>query len=248
MRSRFVQSANTCSGGAATCVVMVYRATVVTYSASDGGPMTPEDLTVRNATYRLFADMDRAPTHDEVAVATGQTSDAVDAAWHRLQADHALGARRRRPIFGWRTRSRRSRRARVEAAGRSWFANCGWDAFGIGAALHVDLTIHTECPTATSRSTSRSATIARPRSPSSTSFVPAARVVERHRLHLRHDARLPVGSTRHLAGSPAAPGGATIPIAKLAELANAWWCRPPRARLAALTPASRTRRSSTDSA
>ncbi len=34
---------------------------------------------------------------------------------------------------------------KVEAAGRSWFANCAWDAFGIGAALHVDSTIHTEC-------------------------------------------------------------------------------------------------------
>ena len=34
---------------------------------------------------------------------------------------------------------------RVEAAGRSWFANCAWDAFGIGAALKVDSTIHTEC-------------------------------------------------------------------------------------------------------
>jgi hypothetical protein len=35
---------------------------------------------------------------------------------------------------------------RVEAAGRSWFANCGWDAFGIGAALHVDCEIDTQCP------------------------------------------------------------------------------------------------------
>jgi len=33
----------------------------------------------------------------------------------------------------------------VEAAGRSWFANCAWDAFGIGAALGADSTIHTEC-------------------------------------------------------------------------------------------------------
>ena len=33
----------------------------------------------------------------------------------------------------------------VEAGGRSWFANCAWDAFGIGAALHVDSSIFTEC-------------------------------------------------------------------------------------------------------
>ncbi|HET9613321.1 MAG TPA: organomercurial lyase, partial [Candidatus Limnocylindrales bacterium] len=34
---------------------------------------------------------------------------------------------------------------RVEAGGRSWYANCGWDAFGIGAALGVDSVIDTEC-------------------------------------------------------------------------------------------------------
>jgi hypothetical protein len=33
----------------------------------------------------------------------------------------------------------------VEAAGRRWFANCGWDAFGIGVVLRTDSTIHTTC-------------------------------------------------------------------------------------------------------
>ena len=35
---------------------------------------------------------------------------------------------------------------RVDAAGRNWFANCAWDAFGICAALHVDGRIETVCP------------------------------------------------------------------------------------------------------
>ena len=35
---------------------------------------------------------------------------------------------------------------RVHAAGRSWFANCAWDAFGICAALHTDGRIETNCP------------------------------------------------------------------------------------------------------
>ena len=35
---------------------------------------------------------------------------------------------------------------RVVAAGRSWYANCAWDAFGICAALHVDGRIETTCP------------------------------------------------------------------------------------------------------
>ena len=34
---------------------------------------------------------------------------------------------------------------RVEAAGRTWYANCGWDAFGIGVVLRADSTIHTTC-------------------------------------------------------------------------------------------------------
>ena len=35
---------------------------------------------------------------------------------------------------------------RVHAGGRSWYANCAWDAFGICAALHVDGRIETACP------------------------------------------------------------------------------------------------------
>jgi hypothetical protein len=35
---------------------------------------------------------------------------------------------------------------RVEAAGRSWFANCAWDAFGILAAFDVDGHISSSCP------------------------------------------------------------------------------------------------------
>ena len=33
----------------------------------------------------------------------------------------------------------------VEADDRTWYANCGWDAFGIGAALHANSAIETEC-------------------------------------------------------------------------------------------------------
>jgi hypothetical protein len=33
----------------------------------------------------------------------------------------------------------------VEAAGKTWYANCAWDAFGICAALHEDGRIRTAC-------------------------------------------------------------------------------------------------------
>jgi hypothetical protein len=35
---------------------------------------------------------------------------------------------------------------RVEADGRSWFANCAWDALGILGALHGDGRIESACP------------------------------------------------------------------------------------------------------
>lgn len=34
---------------------------------------------------------------------------------------------------------------RVEAAGRTRYANCAWDAFGVCAALHVDGRIFASC-------------------------------------------------------------------------------------------------------
>ena len=107
--------------------------------------MTPDDLAVRNASYRLFAELGRAPGVDEVAAATGQGSDAVGAAWRRLHDAHALvldpegRLRMANPFSAVETAHR------VEAGGRSWFANCGWDAFGIGVVLRTDSTIHTTC-------------------------------------------------------------------------------------------------------
>ena len=35
---------------------------------------------------------------------------------------------------------------RVQAGGRSWFANCAWDAFGVCAALGTDGEISSACP------------------------------------------------------------------------------------------------------
>lgn len=104
------------------------------------------DLEIRNATYRRFVELGRAPTLAEVASATDRPEADVRAAWQRLHADHALvlepdGER----IWMANPFSARPTPFAVHAAGRSWFANCGWDAFGIGAALHVDSTIRTAC-------------------------------------------------------------------------------------------------------
>jgi hypothetical protein len=115
-------------------------------SALSFGAMTPEDLTIRNATYRSFVELGRAPTADEVAAATGERTEAIRDTWRRLHDTHALvldneGAIRMANPF-----SAVETRFTVEAAGRTWYANCGWDAFGIGVALRTDSTIRTTCP------------------------------------------------------------------------------------------------------
>jgi hypothetical protein len=108
--------------------------------------MDAQDLAIRNATYGAFVTLGRAPTLAEIAHDTGRSEADVRASWHRLHDDHALvlepdGDRIRmaNPF------SARETPFRVDAAGRSWFANCGWDAFGVGAALHVDSIIRTAC-------------------------------------------------------------------------------------------------------
>jgi hypothetical protein len=107
--------------------------------------MTPDDLAVRNATYRLFAERGRAPTVEEAAVATGEGSDAVRAAWRRLHDAHALVLDADDRLLMANPFSAVATPHRVEADGRWWFANCGWDAFGVGVVLRADSTIHTTC-------------------------------------------------------------------------------------------------------
>jgi len=108
--------------------------------------MDERDLEVRNLTYRLMVENGHAPTVAEVAVAAGLDDSDVRAAWQRLHDAHAIvldddGAIRMLNPF-----SAVPTTFRVTAAGRDWYANCGWDAFGIGAALGVDCVVHTECP------------------------------------------------------------------------------------------------------
>jgi hypothetical protein len=99
------------------------------------------DLELRNATYRLFVELGRAPTPAEVGPPA-----AVLAGWRRLHDEHALvlnagetALRMAHPFSAVPTAYR------VRAAGRWWFANCAWDAFGVCAALHSDGTIETSC-------------------------------------------------------------------------------------------------------
>lgn len=109
--------------------------------------MTPEDLDLRNATYRSFVERGRAPSADEMGHALEVAPEQVRTGWRRLHDQHALvlndartAVRMANPFSAVPTPYR------VHAADRWWYANCAWDAFGICAALHVDGRIETSCP------------------------------------------------------------------------------------------------------
>lgn len=108
--------------------------------------MDAADLRIRNATYRLFVELGRAPTAADVATDTGVGEEAVRASWARLHDGHALVLDAAGEIRMANPFSATPTDFRVDAAGRSWYANCGWDAFGIGSALHVDSEFDTHCP------------------------------------------------------------------------------------------------------
>jgi alkylmercury lyase-like protein len=108
--------------------------------------MDSRDLEIRNLTYRLLIETGRAPTAAEVARAAAVGEADIHVAWGRLHEAHAIVLDQDGAIRMLNPFSAVPTPFRVDAAGREWYANCGWDAFGIGAALGVDSTIHTECP------------------------------------------------------------------------------------------------------
>jgi len=101
---------------------------------------------VRNRTYALFVELGRAPRAYEVAPGVALSAALVAESWRRLHEQHALvldGAgeiRMSAPFSAVPTPYR------VRAAGRSWFANCAWDAFGVCAALGSDGHVASVCP------------------------------------------------------------------------------------------------------
>ena len=105
------------------------------------------DLRVRNHVYSTFVREGRAQTTAETAAALAVGEDEVADAYRRLHDAHALvlhpGTREIRMLNPF---SAAETPHQVEAGGRSWFANCAWDALGIPAALHTDGTVGSECP------------------------------------------------------------------------------------------------------
>ena len=84
---------------------------------------------------------------------------------------------------------------RVESGGRTWFANCAWDALGIPAALHADGRVESRCPDCGEalELEVRDGALVERRRPARPLRRPRPALVGRHRLHLKHDGLPPVG-------------------------------------------------------
>jgi hypothetical protein len=106
------------------------------------------ELRVRNQVYAAFVRDGEAPSAHETGLALGLATHTVAEAYRRLHDARALvlepggdgeQIRMLHPFAVTATVHR------VESGGRSWFANCAWDALGVPAALHRDGTVYSEC-------------------------------------------------------------------------------------------------------
>jgi len=105
------------------------------------------DLELRRLTYEMFVRLGRAPMADEVAERSGARRDEIVVGWRELHDAHALVLDPATDeILMAHPFSAVPTAYRVHADGRSWYANCAWDAFGICAALHADGSVETSCP------------------------------------------------------------------------------------------------------
>ena len=104
------------------------------------------DTQVKTAVYAWFAGTGTAPTVKQVAEQLGLTAAEVRSAYARLRAGRVLlleadgdTIRMAPPFSGVATQHV------VEVDGRSYFANCAWDALGVPAALHRPGTVRSRC-------------------------------------------------------------------------------------------------------
>lgn len=104
------------------------------------------DADVRTAVYQTFADRGSSPALAELAGRFGCPTDEIRAAFARLQRNRVMllepdgeTIRMAPPFSGVETPHQ------VEVSGRSYWANCAWDALGIPAALQQDAVVRSSC-------------------------------------------------------------------------------------------------------
>jgi Alkylmercury lyase len=104
------------------------------------------DQELRHHVYSATVELGRPPLASEVAGALGVAESEALQGFHRLQSRRLLYLARdggeivMAPPFAAAPTG-----FLVAAAGRSYYANCVWDAYGIAAALHADATVQTSC-------------------------------------------------------------------------------------------------------
>jgi hypothetical protein len=101
---------------------------------------------VRTFVYRHFAETTRPPIVDETAAHFGVSAEVTADLYRDLHQRHALflapgtlSIRMANPFSAIPTPFR------VRAQGKTYWANCAWDALGIPAALGCDAVVETEC-------------------------------------------------------------------------------------------------------
>ena len=101
---------------------------------------------VRHFVYNHFVDTTRSPTVDETARHFNIGLEEASELYKELHNRHAfflepetLTIRMANPFSGIPTDFR------VQANGKTYYANCAWDMFGIPATLHADAIIETVC-------------------------------------------------------------------------------------------------------
>lgn len=101
---------------------------------------------VRHAIYQTFAH-GGIPKAETIAHQLRMQVQDVHAAMHELHDAHAivLDPKTREPRMALPFSAVPTPHV-VEGGGRSWFANCAWDAFGIPLLVGVDAMISTRCP------------------------------------------------------------------------------------------------------
>src|SRR5262245_39590359 len=104
------------------------------------------DSTVRRAVYASFC-AGTVPTRAAVERITGLDDESIAASYQRLAAGHVLVLQ---PASGeiWMAMpfSAIPTPFVVTSGELRWWANCAWDALGIGAATGHDIEISTQCP------------------------------------------------------------------------------------------------------
>jgi hypothetical protein len=101
---------------------------------------------VRAYVYRHFVETTRPPTVDAAAAHLGVSPEDAAELYRDLHRRHALflepgttSVRMANPFSAIPTSFG------VQAHGKTYWANCAWDALGIPAALHCDAVIEAEC-------------------------------------------------------------------------------------------------------